>query len=71
MQVGTAEALVHFQTEGEITPYPKLLCDDRLATDGIRTSGRQHLIQHRHADGSLGLLSRKAAGFAAVVRSAT
>ena len=55
-------ALVHFQTEGEITPNPKLLCDDRLATDGIRASGRQHPIQHRHADGSLGLLSRKAAG---------
>ena len=56
------EALVHFQTEGEITPNPKLLCDDRVATDGIRASGRQHPIQHRHADGSLGLLSGKAAG---------
>src|SRR5277367_2690278 len=55
-------ALVHFRTEGEITPNPKLLCDDRLATDGIRASGRQHPVQHRHADGSLGLLSRKAAG---------
>jgi hypothetical protein len=55
-------ALVHFQTEGEITPNPKLLCHDRLATDGIRVSGRQHPIQHRRADGSLNLLSRKAAG---------
>ena len=56
------EALVHFQTVGEITPNPKLLCDDPLATDGIRASRRQHPIQHRHADGSLGLLSGKAAG---------
>jgi hypothetical protein len=47
---------------GGVTPNPKLLCDERLATDGIRASGRQHPIQHRHADGSLGLLSRKAAG---------
>ena len=55
-------ALVHFRTEGEITPNPGLLCDDRMATDGIRASGRQHPIEHHHADGSLGLLSRKAAG---------
>jgi hypothetical protein len=59
-QLGSA--LVHFQTEGEIPPNSKLLCGDRLATDGIRASGRQHPIQRRHADGSLGLLSRKAAG---------
>jgi hypothetical protein len=55
-------ALVHFPTEGEITPNPRPLCDDRMATDGIRASGRQHPVQDRHADGSLGLLSRKAAG---------
>jgi hypothetical protein len=55
-------ALVHFQTEASFTPSPKLLCDDRLTTDGIRASGHQHPIQHRYADGSLGLLSRKAAG---------
>jgi hypothetical protein len=52
----------HFQTGGEVTPNPKLLCDDWLATDGIRASGRQHPIQRRHADGNFGLLSRKAAG---------
>jgi hypothetical protein len=57
----TVAALVQFQTEGEITPNPKRLCDDRRATDRIRASGRQNPIQHRHADGSLGLLSRKAA----------
>jgi hypothetical protein len=55
-------AMVHFQTKGEITPNLKLLCDDRRAADGIRGSGRPHPIQHRHADGSLDLLSRKAAG---------
>ena len=48
--------------EGEITPNPGLLCDDRMATDGIRASGRQHPIEYHYADGSLGLLSRKAAG---------
>ena len=47
---------------GRDDPNPKLLCDDRLATDGIRASGRQHPVQHRHADGSLGLLGREAAG---------
>ena len=55
-------ALVHLPMEGEMTPNPKLLCDDRLATDGSRASGRQHPVQHRHADGSLGLLSGEAAG---------
>jgi hypothetical protein len=59
---GIGRALVHFQTEGELTPSPRLLCDDRLTTDGVRASGHQHPIQHRHADGSLSLLSRKAAG---------
>jgi hypothetical protein len=33
-----------------------------LVTDGIRTSGRQHPVQHSHADGGLGLLASKAAG---------
>jgi hypothetical protein len=55
-------ALVHFQTEREIAPNPKLLCHVRLATDRIRVSGRQHPVQHRHADGGLGPLSRKVAG---------
>jgi hypothetical protein len=41
---------------------PKLLQDDRLATDGIRAPGRQHPVQRRHADGSLSLLGREAAG---------
>ena len=50
------------QIQGEMAPNPKLLCDDRLATDGIRASGRQHPVQHRHADGSLSLLGREAAG---------
>jgi hypothetical protein len=55
-------ALVHFSTEGEITPNPGLLCDDRMAPDGIRASGRQHPIEYHHADSGLGLLTRKAAG---------
>jgi len=41
------------QIQGEMAPNPKLLHDDRLATDGIRAPGRQHPVQHRHADGSL------------------
>ena len=55
-------ALVHCHTEGEITPNPNLLCDHRLATNGIGASGRQHPVQHRRADGRLSLLSRKVAG---------
>src|SRR4051812_16467069 len=54
--------LQHFQTDGEMAPNPNLLSDDRLATDGIRASGRQHPVQHRHPDGSFGLLSPEAAG---------
>jgi len=50
------------QTQGEMAPNPKLLRDDRLATDGSRASGRQHPVQHRHANGSLSLLGREAAG---------
>jgi hypothetical protein len=48
--------------QGEVTPNPKLLCDDRLAADGIWASGRQHPVQHNHAEGSLGLLASKATG---------
>ncbi len=55
-------ALVHFLKEGEMAPNPDQSSDDRLATDRIRASGRQHPVQHRHADGSFGLLGRKAAG---------
>jgi hypothetical protein len=36
--------LVHFQTEGEMAPNPKLLYGDRLATDRIRASGHQHPV---------------------------
>ena len=43
-------------------PQPRLLCDAPLNADRFRVSGRQHPVQHRHADGSLGLLGRKAAG---------
>ena len=46
----------------EIAPNPRLLCDDRLATNEVWASGRQHPVQHRHADGSLGLLGGEAAG---------
>jgi len=42
-------------------PSPGSLCNDRLAADGFRASGRQHLVQYRHADGSLGLLGSEAA----------
>jgi hypothetical protein len=48
--------------QDEMTSNPKLLRDYRLATDGIRASGRQHPVQHSHADGILGLLASKAAG---------
>jgi hypothetical protein len=43
-----------------MSPNPKLLCDDRLATDEFRASGRQHPVQHSQAEGSLGLLASKA-----------
>jgi hypothetical protein len=46
---------------GQDGPNPNLLSDDRLTTDRIRASGYQHPVQHRHADGRLGLLGRKAA----------
>ena len=45
-----------------MAPNPKLLRDDRLATDGVRASGCQHPVQHRHADGRLGLLGREPTG---------
>jgi len=51
-----------WRLEVEIAPNPRLLCDDRLAADGVWASGRQHPVQHRHADGSLGLLGGEAAG---------
>ena len=45
-----------------MAPNPKLLCYGRLATDGVRASGRQHPVQRRHADGSFGLLSHDPTG---------
>jgi hypothetical protein len=56
--------------QDEMTPNPKLLRDDRLATDGIWASGRQHPVQHSHADGSLGRLASNVAG-SAEARSTT
>src|SRR5208282_1014456 len=49
-------ALVHLAHGGRDGPNPKPLCDDSLAADRVRASGRQHSVQDRHADGSLGLL---------------
>lgn len=37
------------------------LCDGRLASDRFRASGRQHAVQDRHTDGSLGLLGGETA----------
>jgi hypothetical protein len=43
-----------------MTPNPRRRRDDLLATDEIRTPGRQHPVQHSHADGSLSLLGGEA-----------
>ncbi len=51
-----------WRLEVEIAPNPRLLCDDRRATDGIGASGRQHPVQHCPADGRLGLLGSEATG---------
>jgi hypothetical protein len=40
---------------------PEVLWDDPLAADRFRGSGRQHPVQDRNADGSLGLLGSEAA----------
>ena len=45
-----------------MAPNPELLSDDRLTTDRIRASSHQHPVQHRHANGSFGLLGGKTAG---------
>jgi hypothetical protein len=55
-------ALVDFAGSGRNDSNAKRLGDDRLATDGIWAPGRQHPVQHSHADGSLSLLSSEAAG---------
>jgi hypothetical protein len=49
----------HDRPRGEMAPKPKLLCDEWLATDGIRTSSCQHPVQHHCADGSPSLLGRE------------
>jgi hypothetical protein len=55
----SAGALVHSTDEERVGPQTNLLCDDRLATDGIGASGRQHPVQDRHPDGSLGVSLRR------------
>jgi hypothetical protein len=59
---GMRGALVHLAAGGRDGPSPGPLCDDALATDRVRASSRQHPVQHRHADGSLGLLGGEATG---------
>ncbi len=59
---GIAVALVHLVGGGRDDPSPEPLCDDWLTPDGFRASSRQHSVQNRHADGSLGLLGSEAAG---------
>ena len=55
-------ALVHLAAGGRDSPSTELLCDEPLNADRFRASSRQHPVQHRHADGSLGLLGGEAAG---------
>ena len=55
-------ALVHSRDGVRDDPSPGSLCHGRLATDRFRASGRQHPVQDRHADRSLGLLSSETAG---------
>src|SRR5215213_8655856 len=52
---GLWSALVHSLDRIRNDFSPGRLCNDPLATDGFRASGRQHPVQDRHADGSLGL----------------
>ena len=59
---GDNAALVHLVDGGRADPSPGPLCDDPVATDGLRASCQQHPVQDGHADGSLGLLGSKAAG---------
>ncbi|HEX3990317.1 MAG TPA: hypothetical protein VHX39_04005, partial [Acetobacteraceae bacterium] len=40
-------ALVHLANRRRDYPSPGPLCDDALATDGFRASGRQHSVQDR------------------------
>jgi hypothetical protein len=49
------------RTEREMNRRPEPLCDDALATNGVRASGRQHLDQDRNTDGCLSLLGDETA----------
>ena len=60
--LGCPWALVHSVDGGRDDPSPGRLCDDPLATDGVRASCQQHPVRDGHADGSLGLLGSEAAG---------
>ena len=55
-------ALVHFADGGRGDPSPELLCDGPLKADRFRASSRQHPVQDRRSDGSLGLLGSEAVG---------
>ena len=55
-------ALVHFADGGRDDPSPELLCDGPLKADRFRASSRQHPVQDRRSDGSLGLLGSEAVG---------
>jgi hypothetical protein len=57
---GRNGALVHMQDGARNDLHPDRLCDDAHATDGVRASRRQHLVQYSHADGCLGLLCGEA-----------
>jgi hypothetical protein len=59
---GFETALVTRWMEGEMTPALDGLCDDRLAADRFWASNRQHPVQDRRADSSLGLVGSEAAG---------
>jgi hypothetical protein len=44
-----------------MTPTPEPLFDNAWATNGLRASGNQHLVQCRDADSRLGLSGGEAA----------
>src|SRR5215213_11934261 len=59
---GMGRGVGALENEERDGPNPSPLCDDPLVPDGVRASSRQHPVQDRHADGSLGLLSSETAG---------
>jgi hypothetical protein len=61
-KVALEAALVHSldRIRNDFSPGP--LCNDLLATDGFRASGRRHPVQNRHTNSGLSLLSSEAAG---------